>query len=667
MAVKAVTIIGDHPEKVMDRVGFGFDSHIKTIAHLIANKENKTPLVIGIYGQWGTGKTTLMRTIQTYLKNENNFPGENYRRCKTVWFQPWKYDKEEEILAALIEEIFRTMKRDKFFEACKLEIKKLAKKVNKAKLFGAVTRLLTGIDVSEFFDELEYKERLGFYDVFQSFFDELIRTYLSWSDKKTSLKCHDDTKGALVIFIDDLDRCPPARIKKVLETINLFMDREGCVFVIGADHSMIIQVLEKDYSMENASKFMEKIVQVSFHLPFIPGEEFEKYIRKVGGNILRPVTAYLHLILPVMKSNPRRLKRFINDVNLQHGLLKNSNVNIAFRLVLMWSILVCNYPKFMEYVMESRGSFLFSFQKEISDNDETMSAIENGEVTEEILKKFTDPFRDFVKDRNLVKIVSEFNCTEEQLLKLMAIREIVKSTEDFDIGDRPRIDRSIGKMVKIPRGKFIYGVEKFKRIIDRNFDIGMYPVTNYEYESFIKKGGYENDKYWGKEGWMWKNDNEINHPEYWNDLNFNDPEQPVVGVSFYEASAYVMWLNQKTGKKYRLPTELEWEKAARGTEGNIYPWGDEFDEVKCNAKESGSDKTSRVTLHPGGESSYGCFDMAGNVWEWCDSLFYETGSGRVVRGGGFSSNREDCRSDYRDFVLPEDRNVNLGFRLARSL
>ena len=110
---KPVTIISDAPQLKSDSVMFGFEGYARTIADLIANKANETPLVIGIYGPWGSGKTTLMATVRDLLTNIDYEDRETYRKCKTVWFQAWKYDKENEILAGLIEEIFKTIKKDK--------------------------------------------------------------------------------------------------------------------------------------------------------------------------------------------------------------------------------------------------------------------------------------------------------------------------------------------------------------------------------------------------------------------------------------------------------------------------------------------------------------------------------------------------------------------------
>ena len=96
-----VYIISDNPEK--DSGLFGFDGYAKTIAELIAFKDNKTPLVIGIYGPWGSGKTTLMQTVLSYFRKIDDYKDkDHFRNIKTVWFQAWKYKEEEEILAALI-------------------------------------------------------------------------------------------------------------------------------------------------------------------------------------------------------------------------------------------------------------------------------------------------------------------------------------------------------------------------------------------------------------------------------------------------------------------------------------------------------------------------------------------------------------------------------------
>src|SRR4030065_592281 len=131
-ADKPVYIISDNP--VEDSQLFGFDGYAKTIAELIAYKENETPLVIGVYGPWGSGKTTLMQTVKSRLSDLNN--KESFRTVKTVWFQPWKYKEEEEILAALIEEIFKTMKRDGFFESCKAHLETLVISMNPRKALG---------------------------------------------------------------------------------------------------------------------------------------------------------------------------------------------------------------------------------------------------------------------------------------------------------------------------------------------------------------------------------------------------------------------------------------------------------------------------------------------------------------------------------------------------
>ena len=141
-----------------------------------------------------------------------------------------------------------------------------------------------------------------------------------------------------------------------------------------------------------------------------------------------------------------------------------------------------------------------------------------------------------------------------------------------------------------------------------------------------------------------------------------------MGVCFFEAQAYARWLTQNAGDrfKYRLPTEEEWERVAWGDTGFIFPWGNDFGPERCNHKGSGIGKPSRVTVYPNGISSYGCYDMAGNVWEWTGSFYSDKKSTYVLRGGAFDFGAVDCRCVVGSyFIIPNDRDFLMGFRCAR--
>jgi toxoflavin biosynthesis protein ToxD len=195
------------------------------------------------------------------------------------------------------------------------------------------------------------------------------------------------------------------------------------------------------------------------------------------------------------------------------------------------------------------------------------------------------------------------------------------------------------------------------------FQIGAFPVTVAEYACFVRCGH--------------------NEPTDWQ-KKLSTLKHPVVYVSWQDAIAYTKWLSERTGQPWRLPTEAEWEKAARGTDGRIYPWGNTFDPSRCNTSESNLGTTTYVGRYPSGASPYGAQDMAGNVWEWTSSLYepypYRATDGReqavsmedhalcVRRGGSHAYDARSARTAYRNHGQSGKFSIYVldGFRVARS-
>ncbi len=653
-----VKIIDDAPVEAADL--FGFDAYSRTLAELIANPENHTPLVIGIYGLWGSGKTTLMRSVKSHLTTIDG-ESKGARRCKSVWFQVWKYASEDEILAALLEEILKTMQADDFFTQCKKQIEELVLTLKPFKVFSAFVEKITKVDITEFFQALPHKDKLGFYDTFSDFFQRLIWTYLNWRPQLSTTEKTDDKKAVLVIFIDDLDRCPQPNIIKVLETIKLFMDWPGCVFVIGADDAIIEKALRPIYG-DDAVKFMDKIVQVTFNLPQIRQTDFNGYLDQISPEMKDNIAPYLETIIPALDGNPRRVKRFLNNLSLQQGLMQNRGVPVESRHLLYWNIIDYVYPALREDLKDNPA--ILESILALIDNIKGDLTAGRWEISDDTMEKHKvpDSLRPYLKQPALIDLFGKFTVNREALDTLITFSSVVESAEETQA--KIEVTTSgmlkLDKMVEIPAGGFLYGDNKEKRTIVTPFLIDVYPVTNALFERFIQAGGYDNENLWDENGLKWKHEMNIHRPKYWEDTQFNRPEQPVVGVSLYEAQAYARWADKE------LPTEEQWERAARGTDGRKYPWGDEFDIEKANTEESGISRTTRVTRYPNGTSPDGCYDMAGNVWEWTRSFYDEDQDAYALRGGSWDSSRSYARCAIR-VKDPGERFYEIGFRCVRTV
>jgi formylglycine-generating enzyme required for sulfatase activity len=256
----------------------------------------------------------------------------------------------------------------------------------------------------------------------------------------------------------------------------------------------------------------------------------------------------------------------------------------------------------------------------------------------------------------------------------------------------------------VPAGEFIMGSDEgdddekpAHKLTLPAFQISKYPITNAQFAAFVQDGGYTRKwrRCWTDAGWAWKGNRA--EPDKRGGV-YDLPNHPVVYVRWYEALAFCRWLSEKLGCAITLPTEAQWEKAARhvpgtptakaarhvpgtshvpGTLTRAYPWGDDITPDHANFDATGIGTTSAVGIFPRGASPCGALDMSGNVWEWCLTKWrdnYQTAAdddpegdaGRVLRGGAYWRDRTFVRCACRHGLIPAPWSDDLGFRVARS-
>ncbi|MGB7339646.1 MAG: SUMF1/EgtB/PvdO family nonheme iron enzyme [Phototrophicaceae bacterium] len=201
-------------------------------------------------------------------------------------------------------------------------------------------------------------------------------------------------------------------------------------------------------------------------------------------------------------------------------------------------------------------------------------------------------------------------------------------------------------------------------------------VTNQQYAQFVAAGGYRTEIGWTAMGWRWRQSKSDLMPAFWNDPSFNHPDQPIVGITWYEAVAFANWVSAESNQLWRLPTEIEWEAAAQseGT-GTIH------------TAMRGVQGTIPV-IGQGYYAANGLWNMLGNVWEWCSTAWgrnwqqldhsypyqaddgRENGEGsfaRIMRGGSWFDPIQEAHSSKRARYLPGSRASNIGFRLVQDI
>ena len=533
-----------------------------------------------------------------------------FRACKTVWFDAWKYSNEDHLLAALIRVILATMAGgglgDKFWSQVLDKSYPRRDVIATFLSFFSLKATETGVefDIDKFKTETPFAQNTAFFDFFN---DALAELLARWVHDTADPKKIDESKGALVIFVDDLDRCLPDKVVQVLETIKLFLDKPGCVFVLGADANVIREAVTSHYKNinltgESAGDYLEKIIQLRFELPPILTGQMGDFLQNDAEAKLvvdAEVRRHWSILVTGAEINPRKVKTLINDVNLQWAMLKNSGQAQGVNRddFTRWQVLMrATPPNFVKRVhdfddVEIRHDFIADALKWAQGETSLDATFQDYAGSSRLrrtlkeIKTFSDQFTPTALEAfiHLTAVPLPPIAKEPGTFQPEAKPEPAEP-EDFKVRDLTREVRPSAttvqtwggpEFVRVPAGKFLMGSKNNNKLafdnerpqhtvkIPYDYWIGKYPVTNEQFAQFVATAQYQFDQ----GDWQRK----ANHP--------------VVNVAWRDAMAYCQWLNDTLRERgelkdltLRLPTEAEWEKAARGEYGNEWPWGNEFEQ-----------------------------------------------------------------------------------------
>ena len=321
-----------------------FNSLSETISNII---RNSTPhFTIGVYGEWGTGKTTLMKSIEKNLSNEIEC---NEQTFLPIWFNAWKYEREENLATlSLMKTVGYAMEDHEIFDSLSKTIFKGLTIVGKDMMQQIAMQTVSKKEISdkEIEEKIKYMNQLYRDSVYYEGLDKI-------KAKMQSIREQGDYR--VVIFIDDLDRCSPTKALEVLESIKLFLDIEGFVFVIGLSHKTVTHLISQAYKTTGlkGEDYIKKIIQIPIKIPSWSRQSIVDLINTtITTRLNSDYTKFLNqnsgMIAKVVDYNPRQLKRFINNVIIAFETFagKQGSPEIQFNEIFLVKILKAEWPDF---------------------------------------------------------------------------------------------------------------------------------------------------------------------------------------------------------------------------------------------------------------------------------------------------------------------------------
>lgn len=675
-------LFNDSPFSNIQHDALNFDAYAEVIYESILGTQ--TPCTIGIFGEWGMGKTSMMNMAKKNIDDEHAHI--------SVWFNAWQYENEEHTIVPLIATIIKELKKRKdeiensisTYESSQQKEsieKKLKEKSWLDRVHNALRSVASGVSVELSGDvPLLGEGKIAFNGKdMVSRYDELMKDailekslYFDAYEKMEELSC-EETQEKIVIFIDDLDRCLPDKAVKLLENIKLFLSQKGFVFVLGIAREVVEGYLQKRYDEEfgvsstHGNKYLDKIVQIPIVIP-THSQSIDnlsaKMFEKIGDGLDENLQQILSTILKQSDGNPRTLTRLINRIKINSRIsekIKKDESKIEEKERIYYFAIACSLQELFPdiyYELINR----VSIRIQCIDEKDTENKIEHEELKKH-LNKENSVLKEFFLLHHVQTWLKNDDIRNETVnfIKYNDSSIIDKDDEDYW---KKQNEKSKDKLNMNHLKKFVN--------IDGKYEFSKYLVTNSWYDEFIKDGGYKEEKYWqSKEAKEYlKSKREINSYKDLYEDNENDflaLNQPIVNVSFYEAEAFCVWLSNKDENfNYALPTNEEFKYVATKGKEIKYPWGDSWDENKCNNLNLNIRNTSCVGLFsPDGDSSFGISDMSGNVWKWTSSK--QEDKYIFVEGSSWANKRDDLFSSSKYYsVMSSSKHDDLGFFLTRT-
>ncbi len=399
------TILTDTEEE--ENITENFSNYGKKFANLI--KYSEPHFTIGVYGEWGTGKTTLMKKIQENLNPQNN------KRIITVWFNAWRYEREEQLATvALLKTITFALADHPSMNDVRQTI------IRGMKIVGldALRRISTETVMTEKgWDKLESQltKKMQFLNRIEQ--DNIYFDGMKQIKEQMAAIRKQNPEYRIVVFIDDLDRCSELRALEVLESIKVFLDIEGFVYVVGLSIKTVSKMISHAYEATGikGEDYIKKIIQIPFRIPPWNPSDIKKLISLTLPKLHAPydklVTNNADIITAGIEANPRELKRFVNNLVVISEILSEKNIEEGqFKEVLVLEVIKSRWNEIYVLLVSEedfRESFLswlrlsaddkFNIRSEISRLRDDKASLDARQTLEKLGKDFPYPLENFVK------------------------------------------------------------------------------------------------------------------------------------------------------------------------------------------------------------------------------------------------------------------------------